>query len=410
MPRRRLRRACATGFRPSPAPTSVGPGRDEHGHRRGDGDDQPPAGPAAAERHLRHARRRPRPAAARAPDGRRRHRSTTPSARSSRYFDRVSRPEQLLSALLGAMRVLTDPAETGAVTIALPAGRAGRGVRLAGRAVREAGLARPAAGRRTGCPARAAEVDPRRRAAADHRRRRRDLQRGDRGAARFVEATGIPVARDPGRQGLAALRPPAGPRRRRRDRHHGRQRARRARPTWSSAIGTRYSRLHHRVADRLPEPGRAVRQHQRRRLRRRTSTAASPLRRRRPGRPRGAARPLAGIGSRRTPRIASEPRTLARGLGRDGASGLRAAGHGPLPAQTEVIGAVNDAVRPARRRGLRRGLAARRPAQAVADARPEGVPRRVRLLVHGLRDRRRPRRQAGAPDARSSSWSATAPT
>ncbi|OFE17912.1 3D-(3,5/4)-trihydroxycyclohexane-1,2-dione acylhydrolase (decyclizing) [Humibacillus sp. DSM 29435] len=38
----------------------------------------------------------------------------------SRFFDRVSRPEQLPSALLGAMRVLTDPAETGAVTIVLP--------------------------------------------------------------------------------------------------------------------------------------------------------------------------------------------------------------------------------------------------------------------------------------------------
>jgi 3D-(3,5/4)-trihydroxycyclohexane-1,2-dione acylhydrolase (decyclizing) len=38
----------------------------------------------------------------------------------SRFFDRVWRPEQLPAALLGAMRVLTDPAETGAVTLALP--------------------------------------------------------------------------------------------------------------------------------------------------------------------------------------------------------------------------------------------------------------------------------------------------
>jgi 3D-(3,5/4)-trihydroxycyclohexane-1,2-dione acylhydrolase (decyclizing) len=38
----------------------------------------------------------------------------------SRYFDRVWRPEQLPSALLQAMRVLTDPAEVGAVTLALP--------------------------------------------------------------------------------------------------------------------------------------------------------------------------------------------------------------------------------------------------------------------------------------------------
>jgi 3D-(3,5/4)-trihydroxycyclohexane-1,2-dione acylhydrolase (decyclizing) len=38
----------------------------------------------------------------------------------SRFFDRISRPEQLLTALPEAMRVLTDPVETGAVTIALP--------------------------------------------------------------------------------------------------------------------------------------------------------------------------------------------------------------------------------------------------------------------------------------------------
>ncbi|RBY83604.1 3D-(3,5/4)-trihydroxycyclohexane-1,2-dione acylhydrolase (decyclizing) [Geodermatophilus sp. TF02-6] len=38
----------------------------------------------------------------------------------SRYFDRVHRPEELPGALLSAMRVLTDPAETGAVTVCLP--------------------------------------------------------------------------------------------------------------------------------------------------------------------------------------------------------------------------------------------------------------------------------------------------
>jgi 3D-(3,5/4)-trihydroxycyclohexane-1,2-dione acylhydrolase (decyclizing) len=38
----------------------------------------------------------------------------------SKYWDRINRPEQLISALMEAMRVLTSPAETGAVTIALP--------------------------------------------------------------------------------------------------------------------------------------------------------------------------------------------------------------------------------------------------------------------------------------------------
>src|ERR1700677_1595001 len=38
----------------------------------------------------------------------------------SRYWDRIERPEQLLTSLPEAMRVLTSPAETGAVTIAFP--------------------------------------------------------------------------------------------------------------------------------------------------------------------------------------------------------------------------------------------------------------------------------------------------
>src|SRR5262249_4555719 len=37
----------------------------------------------------------------------------------SRFFDRIARPEQLLTALPAALRVLLDPAETGAVTVAL---------------------------------------------------------------------------------------------------------------------------------------------------------------------------------------------------------------------------------------------------------------------------------------------------
>ncbi|MEU6405131.1 3D-(3,5/4)-trihydroxycyclohexane-1,2-dione acylhydrolase (decyclizing) [Streptomyces sp. NPDC046985] len=38
----------------------------------------------------------------------------------SRYFDRISRAEALIPSALNAMRVLTDPAATGAVTLALP--------------------------------------------------------------------------------------------------------------------------------------------------------------------------------------------------------------------------------------------------------------------------------------------------
>jgi len=38
----------------------------------------------------------------------------------SRYWDRVQRPEQLMTAFINAFRVLTDPADTGAVTVSLP--------------------------------------------------------------------------------------------------------------------------------------------------------------------------------------------------------------------------------------------------------------------------------------------------
>src|SRR5689334_7271973 len=44
----------------------------------------------------------------------------TRSGTVSKFFDRITRPEQLIASLPEAFRVLTDPAETGAVTISLP--------------------------------------------------------------------------------------------------------------------------------------------------------------------------------------------------------------------------------------------------------------------------------------------------
>lgn len=46
--------------------------------------------------------------------------ATDPFKAVSKYWDRIVRPEQLIVAVTQAMRVLTDPAETGAVTLALP--------------------------------------------------------------------------------------------------------------------------------------------------------------------------------------------------------------------------------------------------------------------------------------------------
>ena len=60
----------------------------------------------------------------------------------SRYWDRINRPDQLLTALPEAMRVLTSPAETGAVTLALPQDVQTEAYRLSRRA-----LSRSASGR-----------------------------------------------------------------------------------------------------------------------------------------------------------------------------------------------------------------------------------------------------------------------
>ena len=101
--------------------TTLGrPGRDEHDHRRGARHDQPPAGAAACPAtRSRRARRTRCSSSSRSPH------DATVSVNDcfrpvSRFFERVERPEQLIPAALEAMRVLTDPAETGAVTLALP--------------------------------------------------------------------------------------------------------------------------------------------------------------------------------------------------------------------------------------------------------------------------------------------------
>ena len=100
----------------------------------------------------------------------------------SRFFDRVWRPEQLPAALLGAMRVLADPAETGAVTLALP-----QDVQAEAHDWPEELFARrvwhvAAARARAGGARQGGRGDPLRPAPAARRGGRRDLQRGHRGA------------------------------------------------------------------------------------------------------------------------------------------------------------------------------------------------------------------------------------
>ena len=104
-------------------------------------------------------------------------------------------------------------------------------------------------------------------------------------------------------------------------------------------VGTRWSDFTTASRTRLRRPGRAVRQPQRR-ARRRLQARRPAARGRRPRRARGAARrPRRLVGGSRA--RASAPATLARRVGRDGRARLHASGHGPLPAQSEVIGAVN---------------------------------------------------------------------
>ena len=89
-------------------------------------------------------------------------RPMTRSRQCSRYWDRINRPDQLPTALLEAMRTLTSPADTGAVTLRPTAGRSGRSLGLPDRAVPGTDLVRAAG------PRRSRRAAPRR--ADDHRR------------------------------------------------------------------------------------------------------------------------------------------------------------------------------------------------------------------------------------------------
>ena len=256
----------------------------------------------------------------------------------SRYFDRVSRPEQLSRGAAGAMRVLTDPAETGAVTLALPQDVQAEAYDWPEEffAERVWHVARPVP-----------EPAALERAAAIIRGARRPLIVAG-GGVHYSEATDAlralrrghrhPGRRHPGRQGRAALGPPAGRRRRRLHRHAGRQRAgpRRRRgdrrrhplPDFTTASRTAFQ-----------QPGRAVRQPQHRVLDAAKHAGAMLVADAREG--------LDAL--RGAPRRATAP---AVHLGRD-ARGTQVVdeafhrGHQPLPAQTEVLGALNEAWAPA---------------------------------------------------------------
>ena len=96
------------------------PRRDEHDHRRGGRHDQSCSRCCSCRAtSSRHGGRRPCCSSSSRP------RVQDVSVNDcfkpvSRYWDRITRPEQIVTALPEAMRVLTSPAETGAVTLSLP--------------------------------------------------------------------------------------------------------------------------------------------------------------------------------------------------------------------------------------------------------------------------------------------------
>ena len=321
----------------------------------------------------------------------------------SRYFDRITRPEQIIRPA-ARDAVLTDPADCGPVTLALPPGRAGRGLRLS------RGLLRPSAsGRRdASAPTRrareAAAALARERRAADRRGRRRALRGGGEHARGVRRGHGIPVAEtqagkgaSPGtiRSTSARSASPARPPRTRSPRE----------ADLVLAVGTRLQDFHHRLVGAVPRSG----------AHRRRSTCSPSMpastgriaRRRRPRRPRRAVRALRRRMARRawTQRAANENARWRDRAARDRRDQRRAA---------------------LRRPGDRRGAARARRAGDIVVCAAGGLPGELHKLWQAADPAattsntatpawatRSPAGSASrwrAPSARSSSWSATAPT
>ena len=223
----------------------------------------------------------------------------------SRYFDRITRPEQLLATLPQVARVLTDPADAGPVVLALPQDVQAEEFDFPA-AMFEPRLHRVPRPRADRDGARRGGRGPARgRAAAARARRRRALLRRRRRGARLRRGARRTRRRDGRRPHAGAARPPAVRRRARHRRLHlgqrPRRRGRRGARGRHPAAG-----LHHLVVDRLLRR-RADRDRQRRPLRRGQA--------RRPGggrrRARGAGRARRGAG-----RLVAPPTVGRRGAAR----------------------------------------------------------------------------------------------
>ena len=115
----------------------------------------------------------------------------------ARYYDRITRPEHLLTALPRALGVMTDPQNAGPVVLAFGE------LRLSGGFLRAPDVAYPSARARSARGCRGGGHAREGLQACDHLRRRGAVLRSRRRAGRLRRAPQHPLRRDPGRQGRA---------------------------------------------------------------------------------------------------------------------------------------------------------------------------------------------------------------
>ena len=327
----------------------------------------------------------------------------------ARFFDRITRPEQLLTALPAAMRTLVDPVETGAVVLSLPQDVQSHAYDFPAELFDERDwvIRRPAPDE--------SEIDA---VAALLAAAEKPLIIAGGGVVysqataeleRLAAAVGVPVAETFAGKGavqqaawwqLGGIGLEGHPG----DEHPG--------PGGGPGAHRRVpaDRLQHRVPLDLRQPRRALRQHQRQRPRR------GPTRRGRHHRRREAGPGRTGRRQRRRThlrRVAGSDRGAHRGLEHRAKPRARP---GPAVRQVGSAGRLRRGdddrrgahpgadhrgaagARPGRRRDhRRRRRSSRRPAEGVGRHRRPDLPPRVRLLLHGLRDPGGDRRAAGAP-------------
>ena len=187
----------------------------------------------------------------------------------SRYWDRIQRPEQILTALPAAMRVLTSPAETGAVVLGLPQDVQAEAFDYPEHFFREAGVADCAAALRWPDPEQRSTMDPlRTTSAAWWQAAASSIPKPALRSRRFAAQTGIPVVETQAGKGSLSIRSSARTGCGRRDGYTGGK---------YSGAGSRsdywgrhaLQRLHDGFADRISKSGGKICERECERIRRR---------------------------------------------------------------------------------------------------------------------------------------------